>query len=409
MVRSEDLPDEWFCNECIVRRFPSRVPIHRGIFAAALNNLEKSIPRAFALPKKVQNRFEGVKAGAGGEYEEVNAVAKGPAKKRNGYDELPDLHKQREDGQAVLCHSCQKPSGEKRAILPCSACPLHWHMDCMDPPLAVPPLLKTWKCPAHVDDVLADAPALAPAHKYRRVKNAQVIAPIFTRGMKNNGHIEIDWSDEPEPLKGAGWPDPRSFGRTYKVSANGVVLDFIEQLRRQGAGYAQREEEPRIVPTSSVPLESQQDSSKPVLGSALGRTVDEMQASLNLVALKRKRTDSIDYLTSALISEADENVLAVMARGSADSIASGRLSDDDKSGLRAMLAQMDAMSSKIRHLLGDKSQSPTVPTPIPGAATPPAEPSSSVPKQDNEATSQPIAEPTPPSTVDHAESNMELD
>lgn len=100
-----------------------------------------------------------------------------------------------------------------------------------------------------------------------------------------------------------------------------------------------------------------------------------------------------------------------MARASANSIVSGNLTDDDKTGLRAMLAQMDAMSSRIRQVLGDKAPSPTVPTPIPGAATPPAEPSSNHPetdeKQDDSALL--ITEPTPPSTVDHAEGSMELD
>lgn len=72
MIRSEDLPDEWYCNECLVKRYPSRVPVHKGVFGAPLNLLEKSIPRAFSLPKKVQNRFEGVKAGADGDYEEVS-------------------------------------------------------------------------------------------------------------------------------------------------------------------------------------------------------------------------------------------------------------------------------------------------------------------------------------------------
>lgn len=71
MNPSEHLPDEWFCNECLIKRYPSRVPLHKGSFASALNNLEKSIPRAFSLPKKLQTRFEGVKAGADGDYEEV--------------------------------------------------------------------------------------------------------------------------------------------------------------------------------------------------------------------------------------------------------------------------------------------------------------------------------------------------
>lgn len=104
----------------------------------------------------------------------------------------------------------------------------------------------------------------------------------------------------------------------------------------------------------------------------------------------------------------------MMARGSADNIASGNLSDDDKLGLRAMLAQMDAMSGRIRNLLGEKPPSPTTtPTPIPGAATPPAEPSSASPerrkKEEEQETTVLVTEPTPPSTVDHGEGAMELD
>lgn len=98
-----------------------------------------------------------------------------------------------------------------------------------------------------------------------------------------------------------------------------------------------------------------------------------------------------------------------MARGNADNFASGKLTENDKISLRATLAQMDAMSSRIRHLLGEKSQSPTIPTPVPGAATPPAEPSSVSPIDKPDDSLLLITEPTPPSTVDHAEGSMELD
>lgn len=82
MNPAESLPDEWYCNECLVRRFPSKLPVYKGVFAAALGNLEKSIPRAFSLPKRLQIRFEGVKAGADGDYEEIPSatVAKQLAK-----------------------------------------------------------------------------------------------------------------------------------------------------------------------------------------------------------------------------------------------------------------------------------------------------------------------------------------
>ncbi|KAJ2968599.1 hypothetical protein NQ176_g9100 [Zarea fungicola] len=453
---SEDLPDEWYCNECIVRRFPSRVPIHRGAFASALNNLEKSIPRAFSLPKRIQNRFEGVKAAPDGDYEEV---ASKPVKKRTGFDEMPDLFKQRDENQPVLCHACQKPSSEARAIIPCSLCPFYWHLDCLDPPLAVPPLLKSWKCPTHVDDVLVEAPRLAPAHKFRRVKNAQAIAPIFTRGTRNNGHIEIDWTDyDSEQYKNklrdaaAGWPDPNSFGRAYKVSANGVILDFIEQLRRQGAGYGARQHEKKWLPYPSPapqPHHCERNDSndsheerRPLLGSTLGRTVDEMQASLNLIALKRKQSDNIDQLTTALLSQADENVLHLMARGNADNITQGQLTPNDELSLRATLAQMEAMSSYIRQLLGDEEKHTiggnnmkhvsSMPTPDPTAATPPppspslplpAEAAKTVaqalsssptiePKQEEISGMMAMAslpEPTPPLTIDGADGLMDLD
>lgn len=368
-------------------------------------------------------------------------------RRRTGYDEMPDLFKQREENQPVLCHACQKPSSDARAIIPCSVCPFHWHLDCLDPPLAVPPVLKTWRCPTHVDDVLADAPRLAPAHKFRKVKNAQPITPIFARGTKNNGHIELDWSDEPEPLKNAGWPDPLSFGRTYKVSANGVILDFIEQyvppasspltsklilncrLRKQGAGYGARQNEQKWVPYPS-PAPQRGESPGPLLGSTLGRQVDEMQASLNLIGLKQRRSDGIDQLTSALLSNADENVLSLMARGNADNIALGQLTDSDKQSLRAMLAQMDAMSSRIRQVLGDSKPHhvSSMPTPDPTAATPPpslmgdtmtlqhaAVASSPVaPKKEEDlvaatTTMATLTEPTPPLTIDTVDGTMDLD
>ncbi|GJN77519.1 hypothetical protein PLIIFM63780_001010 [Purpureocillium lilacinum] len=405
MVPSEDLPDEWYCNECLIRRFPSRVPVHKGIFASALNNLEKSIPRAFSLPKRVQNRFEGVKAGADGDYEDV--VVNRTAKKRNGYDELPDFFKQREDGQAVLCHACQKPATEIRSIIPCSACPLYWHIDCLDPPLAVPPVLKTWRCPAHVDDILIEVPSLAPAHRFRKVKAAQAIAPALSRGLKNNGHIEIEWSEEADDADDSGWPDAQSFGRTYKLPAKGVVLDFIEQLRHQGAGYGSRRNESKRVPYPSPP--TQRDSSCPLPGSALERKVEEMQVSLNLIGLQQKRSDGINQLTSALLSATDQSVLSLMAKANADNIASGNLTDDDKQGLRATLAQMEAMSARIRQVLGDDKPLHDNAAGAADARTPVSEPPGIHESSEKLEQLPPVTEPTPPSTIDHAEGSMDLD
>lgn len=71
LVGSAELPDDWFCNDCIYKRSPQR-PDHRGPFGPLLNLLEKTIPRAYSLPRKVQAYFEDIKAGVNGEYEDVD-------------------------------------------------------------------------------------------------------------------------------------------------------------------------------------------------------------------------------------------------------------------------------------------------------------------------------------------------
>ncbi|KAH6998516.1 hypothetical protein BKA56DRAFT_608056 [Ilyonectria sp. MPI-CAGE-AT-0026] len=409
MVQSENLPDEWFCNECLFKRYPSRVPVHKGVFANALNNLEKSIPRAFSLPKRLQTRFEGVKAGSDGDYEEATAAK--TVKKKNGYEEITDFFKQREDGQAVLCHGCQKSATDVRAIVSCSVCPLHWHLDCLDPPLAVPPVPKTWRCPTHVDDVLTEAPHLGPAHRFRKIKGGQTITPAFSRGLKNNGHIEVDWSDEPEPSDDSGWPDPDSFGYTHKLPSKGIILDFIEQVHRDGAGYGHRQDEPRWA--SYLPAKPANAAHHPTRGSDLQRTVDEMQVSLALTSLKVKRSENVDHLISALLTAADPSVLALMAKNNVDNIAQGQLTDDDKVGLRALLAQMDAMSARIREALGEAPPSNVTATRL-GQDTAvldvPSPQDSAIAEPDEKETGAlPVTEPTPPSTIDHAEGSMDLD
>lgn len=171
--------------------------------------------------------------------------------------------------------------------------------------------------------------------------------------------------------------------------------------------------------------------------------MNEMQASLTLLGLKQSRSENIDQLTAALLvssavqtmdypfsrlplallypytfidvstyqSAADDNVLALMAKGDADNIASGNLVQNDRMSLRAMLAQMDAMGDRIRHLLGDEAP-PTASMPkAADAGSPTITDTSGVDTFLPEKTepSAPVTEPTPPSTVDHGEGTMELD
>lgn len=149
-------------------------------------------------------------------------------RRKAGYEEAPDFFKIRDpDGSAVLCHNCHKAADTNRAIIPCSSCGLYWHLDCLDPPMAIPPVLRTWICPAHVDGLLATVPGgLAPAHRHRKIKGAPAITPAFSRGVRNNGFIDVVYD---EPQDQSGYHEVKQFGRTLKLPSTGIILDVITQ------------------------------------------------------------------------------------------------------------------------------------------------------------------------------------
>ncbi|KAL2171072.1 hypothetical protein VTG60DRAFT_3920 [Thermothelomyces hinnuleus] len=341
VLRHDAMPVEWFCNVCRINRDPTQLPVHRGAFAQLLEKLEARNSSAFRLPAPVRNHFEGVRTGPDGEYEEVTTTVKPPTRrKKNDEDQVPDLHRLRDgEGNAVICHSCQKGTASDRAIIPCSACGLFWHMDCLDPPLAYPPVLRTWKCPLHTDSLLATLPTLLhPAHKYRKVKDAPVIKPTFTRGYVNNGHVEIDFDDSEDE---SGWRDVETFGRTVRLSEKGIKLDFLSRVHRERAGQEKATPPPAIPPP--LPLEQ--------------RSLEEQQAALNLTQLSSTRDDNMTALINAMISQADPAVIDLMARAEPTHLESTQLNQMDQQSLRAILARAEAISDHIRKLLASSSTS----------------------------------------------------
>jgi hypothetical protein len=64
-------PDDYYCNECQHRFFPAQFSGHHGTFGTLLDAVDRKNPRAFRLPADIRERFEGVKTGADGEYEEI--------------------------------------------------------------------------------------------------------------------------------------------------------------------------------------------------------------------------------------------------------------------------------------------------------------------------------------------------
>lgn len=99
-------------------------------------------------------------------------------------------------------------------------------------------------CPNHVDSELArlsfpsGASSKTPArinlpgnfrtHKLRRPKQVNVIDIGLRRGFKNNGLIEV----ESEPSDEESEEERERSGVIYRVPARGILLDFIDRVKR---------------------------------------------------------------------------------------------------------------------------------------------------------------------------------
>jgi hypothetical protein len=80
VLMHDAMPVEWFCNVCRTSRDPAHLPTHDGSFALLLEKLDARNSSAFRLPGPVRDRFDGVRTGADGEYEEIVNVPKPPAR-----------------------------------------------------------------------------------------------------------------------------------------------------------------------------------------------------------------------------------------------------------------------------------------------------------------------------------------
>lgn len=150
---------------------------------------------------------------------------------RGGYDVPADTLKLKDNkDNLVLCFRCGKSAMGNREIADCDFCNLHWHLDCVDPPLASAPKRfgkGTWKCPAHVDsEITLPRSASGKVYKVRRPKHPRVIDTALRRGIKNNGNIEIidDDSDEEE--------EEQPPGSIFRVPAQAIKLDFIAKVKQ---------------------------------------------------------------------------------------------------------------------------------------------------------------------------------
>lgn len=197
-----DEADTWFCNVCCAARQGAKIKQKSGLFHSLIRLTETTNPTIFALPADIRNYFKGVATANDGSY--VNSSMLRPIKvnKLGVVEEREPLRLKDKNGKPILCFHCgesampavpsivQSPyrwkerpfrkaaeianaavtsqssssssrsadlevKKEWRKVISCDFCNLHWHLDCLNPPLAtMPSLARKWMCPNHIEHAM---------------------------------------------------------------------------------------------------------------------------------------------------------------------------------------------------------------------------------------------------------------
>ncbi|RMZ66004.1 PHD-finger domain-containing [Pyrenophora seminiperda CCB06] len=336
------VPDgAFYCYECTRFAVPDDSAETYPSLGQLFDKLEHINPRAFALPREIQNMFDGVSARPDGSYFEE--VKKFPLAKNSGYGyQKPEYTKTTDvEQKVILCTQCGVSSGNKRQMLKCDFCHAYWHLDCVDPPLANPPHISleasqrdAWRCPRHSENDLrsglllqndlnsnnqdtdmADAASVVRIpRKVRVLKNPEYVEPTFSRGMRNNGLIDV-MNDSDDDTDGEGNyvfgdNDPKDANsKIFRLPEKGIILDFLSKIK---SGRVAKKHEARKV----AEVAEQRRAS---MQHYLARPIEQQQAALTLAQLAKKEPDvdlsegKVHALIYGLTSEAPPNVITALS------------------------------------------------------------------------------------------------
>ena len=267
--------------------------------------------------------------------------------KSSGYgNQKPEYTKVLDGDKPIMCASCGLTSGGKRQMLKCDYCAAHWHLDCLNPPMANPPHINlesshrdAWRCPRHIEHDLrsgyvaqhdlndaqdastSDAPFARLGRKVRTPRHPEVVQPTFSRGMRNNGLIDIindpddDTDGEGNYVFGSEEKDVNSL--VYRVPEKGVVLDFIDKVKRYvnaplfsmtfadvfASGRVAKQAQKAKRSAAAAEVAAQRKLS---MQHFAARPIQQQQAALNLTRLANREQDiglnehSVDALVLSL-------------------------------------------------------------------------------------------------------------
>lgn len=244
-----ELPDRWFCRKCIGEKTKDQkqnLNPNVGILDKLLTNIAFENPISFKLPREIVETFQGISMDRIGDFEDDSF------KEEKSYKELV---KEMEDplngildvdGNPFICYKCDKSkSDDSSDIMKCDYCPLSWHLDCLDPPVAsVKKLGSKWKCPNHADSII----------KLRRKMHNQPILKVDSTkitDIPSDSHIDIAniddriyqfKDDENEliysiPNKLRMIDNKLKLGNvTYELKEEDIILDFLKGAKIKRIG-----------------------------------------------------------------------------------------------------------------------------------------------------------------------------
>jgi hypothetical protein len=232
----------WYCSRCVARQHHGPAEVN-GILGRLITQSDDINPKAFGLPLRIREYFDGIRTGDEGEYEDVGlprTQTTDVKMNRAGFIEEPDYKKLRDaKGNVIFCYRCRLTSNGKRDIIPCDFCPYRWHLDCLDPPLAVPPRRRngdkpnaTWRCPLHIENDLrncgnGEGSVLGRQPRHRMPKNPIPRDVSMSRGFRNSGVIDVELMKDDERID-----DVEMLGTVYRLPERGIRLDFLDRVRR---------------------------------------------------------------------------------------------------------------------------------------------------------------------------------